>query len=81
VLLTGCYAHENGMLGLAHHPFNFSLKDYKQHIIHVLRKEGYLSVLTGIQHIAAPEEHKKPWEIIGYDKFLPGEQYKQAANF
>ena len=80
-LLTGCYPHENGMLGLAHHPFNFSLKNYNQHIIHTLRKKGYLSVLTGVQHIAAPKKDKEPWEIIDYDKFLAGEQYKQAEKF
>ena len=44
-LLTGQYAHCNGMLGLAHR--GFSLYDYKQHLIHTLRKEGYKSALIG----------------------------------
>ena len=78
-LLTGCYPHENGMFGLSH--LGFSLYNYKQHIIHTLRKKSYYSVLTGIQHIAYPGNGKQPWQIIGYDKFLPGEQYKQAAKF
>lgn len=61
-LLTGQYAHQNGMLGLAHR--GFSLNDYKQHLVHTLRAAGYQSVLAGIQHVAA-----KP-ETIGYDRLL-----------
>lgn len=59
-LLTGQYAHNNGMLGLAHR--GFSLRDYRQHIVHTLKQVGYYSVLVGEQHIS-----KEP-EIIGYDR-------------
>ena len=38
-LLTGQYGHSNGMLGLAHR--GWSLHDYRQHIVHVLRDAGY----------------------------------------
>src|SRR5713226_8223764 len=59
-LLTGQYAHSNGMLGLAHR--GFSLRDYHHHIVHTLRKIGYYSALIGEQHIS------KEAGIIGYDK-------------
>lgn len=59
-LLTGQYAHSNGMLGLAHR--GFSLRDYHHHIVHTLRKQGYWSALIGEQHIS-----KEPG-IIGYDR-------------
>jgi N-sulfoglucosamine sulfohydrolase len=59
-LLTGQYAHNNGMLGLAHR--GFSLRDYHHHIVHTLRKIGYYSALIGEQHIS-----KEPG-IIGYDR-------------
>ncbi len=59
-LLTGCYPHQNGMLGLAH--LGFSLNDYHQHIAHVLRTVGYTSVLAGLQHIAQDPS------VIGYDQ-------------
>ncbi len=62
VLLTGQWAHQNGMIGLAHR--GFSLNDYKKHIVHTLRDAGYQSVLAGIQHVAA-----KP-ETVGYDEIL-----------
>jgi arylsulfatase A-like enzyme len=50
------------MLGLAHR--GFSLNDYSQHIVHMLRRAGYQSTLIGVQHIA-----KEP-EIIGYDRVV-----------
>jgi N-sulfoglucosamine sulfohydrolase len=59
-LLTGQYAHTNGMLGLAHR--GWSLHDYSHHIVHTLREVGYHSTLIGEQHIS-----KRP-DIIGYDR-------------
>jgi len=61
-LLTGQYAHSNGMLGLAHR--GWSLNDYQHHIVHTLREAGYHSVLIGEQHIS-----KRP-DIIGYDQVI-----------
>ena len=79
-LLTGCYPHENGMTGLAHR--GYSLNDYRQHIIHTLCREGYVSVLAGVQHIASATAEEEAWQIIGYDTCLEGDQYEQwAASF
>jgi N-sulfoglucosamine sulfohydrolase len=61
-LLTGRYAHSNGMLGLAHR--GWSLDDYRQHIVHTLREVGYHSTLVGEQHIS-----KEP-DVIGYDEVV-----------
>ena len=61
-LLTGRYAHSNGMLGLAHR--GWSLRDYQWHIVNTLRRVGYHSVLIGEQHIS-----KRP-DIIGYDEVI-----------
>lgn len=78
-LLTGCYPHENGMTGLAHR--GFMLNDYGQHMIHRLREEGYVSVLTGIQHIASSTPEKQAWQTIGYDRFLDGAPSERAVSF
>ncbi len=59
-LPTGQYAHSNGMVGLAHR--GFELNDHRQHIVHMLRENGYWSALIGEQHIS-----KKP-DVIGYDE-------------
>ena len=61
-LLTGQYAHTNGMLGLAHR--GWSLNDYNHHIVHTLHEIGYHSVLIGEQHIS-----KRP-DVIGYDQVI-----------
>lgn len=71
-LLTGQCAHSSGMIGLAHR--GFSLKDYKQHILHTLRKVGYHSALSGVQHIA------RNAEIIGYDRILTAQGGKAAST-
>jgi N-sulfoglucosamine sulfohydrolase len=67
-LLTGSYPHENGMTGLAHR--GFALNDYSQHMLHTLRKAGYVSALAGTQHVATPRDGQEPWEVIGYDQRL-----------
>jgi N-sulfoglucosamine sulfohydrolase len=61
-LLTGQYAHTNGMLGLAHR--GWSLNDYNHHVVHTLHEVGYHSVLIGEQHIS-----KRP-DVIGYDRVI-----------
>ncbi len=61
-LLTGQYAHTNGMLGLAHR--GWSLHDYTHHLVHTLREVGYHSTLIGEQHIS-----KRP-DVIGYDRVV-----------
>jgi N-sulfoglucosamine sulfohydrolase len=58
-LLTGQWAHSNGMIGLAHR--GFELNDYSQHLVHTLRGAGYWSALIGEQHLS-----KDP-SILGYD--------------
>ena len=75
-LLTGCYPHQNGMLGLAHR--GFSLNDYGQHLLHTLRPAGYRSVLSGVQHIARKEIGGA--QAIGYDRVLDGQSGEQVSR-
>lgn len=65
-LLTGQYAHSNGMLGLAHR--GFRLHDYDRHLVHLLRQAGYTSALAGMQHEARPPYARV--EELGYDRIL-----------
>jgi N-sulfoglucosamine sulfohydrolase len=58
-LLTGEYAHTNGMLGLAHR--GYTLKDYSHHLTHTLRDAGYWTGLVGEQHISSDPG------VLGYD--------------
>jgi len=73
-LLTGQCAHSAGMLGLAHR--GFGLRDYRQHIIHTLRRAGYASALIGVQHVA------RDAGVIGYDRVIhTREVAAEAARF
>ena len=58
-LLTGQWAHVNGMTGLAHR--GWKLNDYGRHIVHPLRQAGYWSALIGEQHLSEDPN------ILGYD--------------
>lgn len=62
-LLTGSFPHANGMNGLDHRG-GFVLSDYSQHILHTLRRQDYLSVLGGMQHIGMDTD------AIGFDRVL-----------
>jgi len=53
-LLTGTYAHQNGMWGLAHR--GFRLKDVNQHMAAWFNAQGYETALFGMQHEAASEQ-------------------------
>lgn len=61
-LLTGQWAHVNGMTGLAHR--GWTLRDYGRHLLHPLRAAGYWSALIGEQHLS-----KKP-DALGYDHVI-----------
>jgi arylsulfatase A-like enzyme len=58
-LLTGQWAHVNGMTGLAHR--GWRLNDYGRHIVHPLREAGYWSALIGEQHVSSDPS------VLGYD--------------
>lgn len=71
-LLTGLYPHENGMLGLAHR--GFQLNDYKQHLVHHLKENGFHTLLCGIQHVA-PD-----YTMIGYDEVVGSQEVSMGST-
>lgn len=79
-LLTGMYPHNNGMIGLAHR--GFMLKDLKTHINFTLKKQGYHSVLSGVQHVIASGKENF-YKETGYDEYLgnPGVAHIKAAEW
>ena len=60
--LSGMYPHSAGMLGLAHR--GFSMNDASQHIVQVLKAEGYVTALSGVEH-TFPE-----LSLVGYDRVM-----------
>lgn len=55
-LLTGRYAHEAGMFGLAHR--GNRLRDPGQHLASWLGEQGYATFLAGIQHVGSTEVYQ-----------------------
>lgn len=72
-LLTGMAPHSCGMLGLAHR--GFSLNDPSRHLARYLRSQGYLTVLSGVQHEA--EASRIP--ELGYERVLKTESRRGPA--
>jgi len=64
-LLTGQYAHTNGMLGLAHR--GFRLNDYNHHLAAYLRTQGYHTTLSHFNHVGAAKQQQATVydEVIG----------------
>lgn len=73
-LLTGCYPHQNGMLGLAQRGFSL---DLSLHIVRYLKQHHYLTVLAGVQHeYAYYLDHDVAANAIGYDIDLSSDHKK-----
>lgn len=76
-LLSGCYPHENGMLGLAQRGFQM---DTSKHLVHYLNNHDYKTVLCGIQHESGWYlEHEKGATSLGYQEDItsPTEGYRE----
>lgn len=78
-LLTGMWPHQNGMIGLAHR--GVRMHDYRWHLAHYLREQGYATALAGMQH----ETSWKTRGELGYEHLLDerplpgGEKGDEAA--
>ena len=60
--LTGMYPHSCGQLGLAHR--GFGMTDYSRHLVHGMKRAGYHTVLSGVEH-TAPDI-----AAVGYDEVV-----------
>lgn len=70
-LLSGMYAHNNGLIGLSHR--GFKMNDYNKHIGSYLRENGYRTAIAGTEHIANHgllEQHNMNYDVLPYDDIL-----------
>ncbi|NKB66975.1 MAG: sulfatase-like hydrolase/transferase [Candidatus Latescibacteria bacterium] len=74
--LTGQYAHNSGMLGLAHR--GFALAQPERHIARFLGAQGYSTALCGTEHVAA-HQHSTA-DGVGYDRVLTRDGSAKAAD-
>ena len=55
-LATGRYPHNNGVMGLAHHGFDWELDPSVPHIARLLADQGFVAHLFGGQHVSQHPE-------------------------
>jgi len=65
VMLTGRYPQSNGLMGLTHAPWWWSLNPGERHLAAILTDAGYHTVLAGLQHVTRADPH-----TLGYDEVL-----------
>jgi len=63
--LTGRYPQSNGLMGLTHKPWGWSLNADERHLATILRDAGYETTLVGLQHVTSGDPRK-----LGYDNIL-----------
>jgi len=90
-LVTGRYPHCNGMMGLPSPPLQYQLDDYNQHVAAYLKTQGYVTALSGVQHVTP--DGQRPQDALPYDHFLnfdhpspqqkfdPGQTTARAIDF
>ena len=66
-MFSGLVPHRNGMIGLAHR--GFKLKKDIEYLPRILAKNGYRTILFGIQHEARHGNQNE----LGYQEFSPAE--------
>ena len=63
-LLTGRYPQSNGLMGLTHGPWWWSLHDTEKHVAQLLGEAGYATTLVGLSHVGRTPEG------LGFDQHL-----------
>ncbi len=63
--MTGRYPQSNGLMGLTHQPWGWSLNRNERHLAAILKDAGYHTILAGLQHVTSGN----PLEL-GYDKHI-----------
>jgi N-sulfoglucosamine sulfohydrolase len=69
-LATGRYPHSNGVMGLAHPPFNWTLAPDELHVAQILRAARYQTHLFGHQHVTTQPERLGFDHLHGFDRAL-----------
>lgn len=76
-LYAGRYPHANGMLGLAHSPFNWRMYPGEVHLARYLLEAGFATAQIGVQHVTAQTE--KAVRELGYLQVWPADHAADVA--
>ncbi|MHC4535732.1 MAG: sulfatase family protein [Planctomycetota bacterium] len=68
-ILTGRYPQTNGLMGLTHQPWGWSLKKGEKHLAEILARADYETTLVGLQHVTSGDPAS-----LGYQNVLSQER-------
>jgi len=63
-ILTGRYPQTNGLMGLTHTPWLWSLKPGERHLASLLSEAGYHTTLVGFQHVTRDDPHTLGYQDV-----------------
>jgi len=79
-LATGRYPHTNGVMGLAHPPFGWSLGLAERHTAQILAAAGYTTHLFGFQHVTAHVDRLGFHHLHGFDRIAGCHEHALGAT-
>jgi arylsulfatase A-like enzyme len=79
-LATGRYPHCNGVMGLAHPPFGWSLAPDEKHIASLLAEAGYETHLFGHQHVSPNVRRLGFQHLHGFDGLTGCHEHALGRN-
>jgi len=80
VILTGRYPQANGLMGLTHQPWSWSLNEGERHVAAILKDAGYSTTLVGLQHVTQGDPHKLGYDKVLSKKLIAGETVRAAQD-
>jgi arylsulfatase A-like enzyme len=79
--LTGRYPQSNGLMGLTHKPWGWSLNEGEKHLAAILRDTGYETTLVGFQHVTSGDPRELGYNNVLSQNRKADETVKSAQEF
>ena len=79
--LTGRYPQSNGLMGLTHKPWGWSLNEGEKHLAAILRDAGYETTLVGLQHVTSGDPRELGYNNVLSQNRKADETVKSAREF
>ncbi|MHC4324458.1 MAG: sulfatase family protein [Planctomycetota bacterium] len=79
--LTGRYPQSNGLMGLTHKPWGWSLNEGEKHLAAILRDTGYETTLVGLQHVTSGDPRELGYNNVLSQNDKADETVKSAREF
>jgi len=79
--LTGRYPQSNGLMGLTHKPWGWSLNEGEKHLAAILRDAGYETTLVGLQHVTGGDPRELGYNNVLSQNCKADETVKSAREF